>query len=365
MTSIKPISFGTTSNGEEVELYRLTNRNGVSIDISSYGADIVSLNIPDKTGAPVDVVLGYDNIAQYEVNAPNFGAVVGRHANRIKGARFTLDGVDYTLADTEKGNSLHSGPNMWFKRMWSPVEAAQYDEPQDGVAAAVELHLLSPDGDQGFPGELDIHVRYELTEDNALNCIYFGTPSQKTIVNLTQHSYFNLNGHASGTALDHTLEVNADSYTVCDDTLCPTGEIASVEGTPLDLRVAKPVRLGVESDFAPIVGAKGYDHNFVLPKSGASTEGYLCEPRRVATLTADKTGISCDVWTDTPGIQIYSGNYIEGEVGKGNHTYHDWDAVCLETNFAANAINIPSFDQPVFGPERPYKSITTYAFKVA
>lgn len=362
MTTIEPTLFGTTAQGEKAELYRLTNTNGMSADICTYGAVIVDLKVPNAQGEVKDIVMGYGNLAQYEDNSPNFGAVVGRHANRIKGATFTLDGVTYQLTATEKGNSLHSGPNMWFKRMWELVEAEQYDEPQNGVAAAIELHLLSPDGDQGFPGELDMHVRYELTQDNALKCIYFGTPTQDTIVNLTQHSYFNLNGQDSGTVLDHTLQVNASEYTVCDDTLCPTGEVANVEGTPLDLREAKPLRLGVESDFGPIVTAKGYDHNYVLPKTGASSEGYLCEPRKAATLHSNESGITCDVWTDTPGIQIYSGNYLEGQVGKGGHAYHDWEAVCLETNFAANAINIPAFDQPVFGPEHPYKSITTFAF---
>lgn len=362
MASITPKTFGTTSKGEEAHLWCLKNSNGMSVDVSDFGALIVSLIVPDAKGDAHDVVLGYDNIASYEVNAPNFGAVVGRHANRIGGARFTLNGTEYQLSANEKGNSLHSGPNMWFKRMYEVVEATQYDEPADGVAAAIELHLLSSDGDQGFPGKLDIHVRYELTEDNALKCIYFGTPTQDTIVNLTQHSYFNLNGHTSGTALDHTLQIDAEAYTVCADDLVPTGEIASVAGTPLDLHEPKALRLGVESDFPPIVGAKGYDHNFVLPKSNASTEGFISETRKVATLTADKTGIACDVWTDTPGIQIYSGNYIGGEVGKGNHTYQDWDAVCLETQFFPNAANIASFDQPVFGPERPYKSQTVYAF---
>lgn len=362
MATITPTVFGATSHGEEAHLYHLSNAKGMSADISDYGAVIVSLKVPDAQGGLHDVVLGYDNLASYEVNAPNFGAVVGRHANRIKGARFTLNGTTYELEATEKGNSLHSGPHMWFKRLYKVVEAEQYDEPVNGVAAALELSLLSPDGDQGFPGELDFHVRYELTEDNALNCIYFGTPTQDTIINPTQHSYFNLNGHDSGTALDHTLQINASSYTVCDDTLCPTGKVASVEGTSLDLREAKPVRTGVESDFAPIVGAKGYDHNYVLPKTGKSAEGYLCEPRHVATLTGNKTGITCSVICDTPGIQVYSANFIGGEQGKGGVVYSDWDAVCLETGFAANSINIPSFDQPVFGPTRPYKSITTYKF---
>lgn len=362
MATITPTLFGNTKDTEQAHLWHLENAQGMSADISDYGALIVSLNVPAKTGESVDVVLGYDELSSYEVNAPNFGAVVGRHANRIKGARFELDGTEYVLEATEKGNSLHSGPHMWFKRMWELVHAEQYDTPQDGVEALIELHLVSPDGDQGFPGKVDMHVTYELTDDNALVIIYEGTPTQNTIINLTQHSYFNLNGHASGTALDHILQINADSYTVCDDTLCPTGEIARVEGTPLDLRKPKPVRVGVESDFAPIVGAKGYDHNYVLPTTRQSEEGFICEPRKVATFTGDKTGISCSVFTDTPGMQVYSANYIGGEVGKGGVTYQDYDAVCLETNFAANSINIPSFDQPVFGPERPYKSTTVYTF---
>lgn len=362
MSTIESTVFGTTKNGEEAHLYHLKNGNGMSADISDFGALIVRLNVPDKTGAPVDVVLGYDELAQYEVNPCCFGALVGRHANRIKGARFELDGQEYKLVDTEKGNNLHSGPNMWFKRMWELVRAEQYTEAQDGTEALIELRLLSPDGDQGFPGAFDIHVTYELLSNNALRCTYAGTPSKNTVVNITHHSFFNLNGHSSGCALDHILQVDADSYTACDDDLCPNGEIVDIAGTPLDLREPTTLRPGVESSYHALANAKGYDQNFILPKTGPSAEGYLCEPRHAATLTGDKTGITCEVTTDTPGIQIYSANYVGAEKGKEGAVYHDWDAVCMETNFAANAINIPSFDQPVFGPERPYKSTTSFKF---
>lgn len=362
MGTIQPSAFGTTSDGHLANLYQLSNDDGMSVTVCDYGALITKIVVPDANSNPIDVVLGYDTLARYEVNGPNFGALVGRNANRIKGATFTLNGQEYKLADNEKGNSLHSGPHMWHKRMWSVKEAAHNEEASSNIAGYIELRLLSPDGDQGFPGELDFSVRYELTKNNTLRCIYSGTPNKDTVINPTQHSYFNLNGHASGTALDHTLRVNADSYTVCDSTLCPTGEIASVEGAPLDLREGKMLRPGIESDFAPIVAAKGYDHDYVLASGTESTEQYLCEPRHAATLTGDKTGISCKVWTDAPSIQIYTGNYVGGEIGKDGARYQDWDAVCLETQFSPNAINIPSFDQPVFGPERPYKSITEFRF---
>ena len=361
-TPITPIPFGTTRDGRDARLYRLSNAHGMTAEVTDLGGCLVSLRVPDGSGDFVDVVLGYDGAAAYGVNGPNLGALVGRHANRIGGAAFTLDGTHYQLAATERGNNLHSQPDVWNHRTWRVVEAEQRPD-----SARIELALLSPDGDQGFPGELEMHVTYELTGAGALAITYAATPAARTVINMTNHSYFNLNGHASGTALDHTLEVDAAKYTETRDDLVPTGRLLPVEGTPLDLRQSRALREGVESDFAPIVGAHGYDHNYVLP-AAVPTEadaGCVGALRRAATLTADRTGISMDVLTDTPGLQVYTGNFVGGEVGKGGVTYHDHDAVCLETQFFPDAINHPGFAQPVFGPERPYKSRTTYAFRHA
>lgn len=372
--TIPSVPFGKTANGTPARLWRLANAHGMTAEVTDLGACLVSLRVPDGTGSFADVVLGYDGARAYGVNAPNFGAVVGRHANRIGGARFELGGATYELAANERGNSLHSGPDMWFHRTWEVVSAQQLQDPVasvaddakpfGSVAASIELRLASPDGDQGFPGNLDVHVTYELTEDDQLRISYAADADAPTIVNLTNHSYFNLNGHASGSVLGHTLQIDANRYTVCDETLVPTGELADVEGTPLDLREAKPLLQGVTSDFPAIVGARGFDHNFELA-GYAPQDGFVGTLRRVATLTSDVTGISMDVLTDTPGMQVYSANFIDGEVGKGGHAYRDHDAVCLETQFYPDAIHHADFAQPVFGPDNPYRSRTTYAFRHA
>lgn len=341
-----PVYFGKAADGRDAHLWRIANANGMTADITDVGACLVSLRVPDGTGSFVDVVLGYDGAAGYAVNAPNFGAVVGRHANRISGAEFDLNGTHYTLFANEKGNNNHSAPDFWHRRLWELVSA----EPN-----RLELHLMSPEGDQGFPGSVDMHVTYTLTDANELQVSYDGTPSESTIVNLTQHSYFNLNGHASGTALDHTLQVFASERTLSRDDLVPTGEVVPAEGL-FDLREGRTLRELVESGEPSIVVAKGVDHNFVLGYEQAA------EPRSACKLTGDKTGISCSVYTDAPGIQFYSGNYIGAELGKGGVIYHDYDAVCMETQFFPDAPHHPNFPQPVFGPDKPYRSTTVFAF---
>lgn len=351
---MQQVFFGKMPDGQDAHLWRIANAHGMTADVTDLGACLVSLRVPDGADGLLDVVLGYDGAGAYAVNAPSFGAVVGRHANRIGGARFELDGRSYELAATERGNNLHSGPDLWSRRRWELAELAE---------SRIDLHLESPDGDQGFPGALDLHVTYELTDDDALAITYAGTPTAPTIVNLTNHSYFNLNGHASGTALNHALQVAADSYTEADDALVPTGRVLDVAGTPLDLRQPRVLAEGVGAGFPALEAARGYDHNFVLDGWTHNARGVCVgDARRVATLTGDLTGIAMDVITDTPGLQVYTANYIEGERGKGGVTYHDHDAVCMETQFFPDAIHHPSFAQPVFGPERPYRSRTTFAF---
>ena len=357
---IEPIAFGSTPDGRRARLWRLANAHGMTAEVTDTGACLVSLRVPDGRGSFVDVVLGYDGAHAYGTNPPNFGAVVGRHANRIGGASFELDGTRHELAATERGNNLHSGPDMWFRRSWRLVRAEQSAD-----SALIALALRSPDGDQGFPGTLEAHVTYELRANDALVITYEATPDARTIVNLTNHSYFNLAGHASGSALDHTLRVVAERYTAVDEGLVPTGELLDVTGTPLDLREPRRLRDGLEADFGPIDAAGGYDHNYELAPGMPGDDGLLCKPRLAATLACAASGISMDVITDTPGMQVYTANFIEGETGKGGITYHDHDAVCLETQFFPDAVHHPSFAQPVFGPERPYRSQTAFAFRHA
>ena len=352
MTAIAPIPFGRTPSGEQTRLYRLANAHGTTADLTDYGACLVSLRVPDAHDGFVDVVMGYDGAAGYDGNAPQFGATIGRFGNRIAGATFELDGIRYRLEANENGNSLHSGPAFWHHRVWDVVAAEQDDD-----GASVTFALSSADGDQGFPGALDVRVTYTLTADNALSISYEADAAASTPVNLTNHSYFNLNGHASGTVLDHTLALAASAYTATDDALIPTGELVDVSGTPMDLRGGRVLREGVESSYPALVGAGGYDQNFALDPHDAATP--------VATLTADKTGIVMDVFTDLPGIQIYSGNFIGREIGKGGAVYGNHEAVCLETQFFPDSVNQPTFEQPVFGPEKPYRTTTTYAFRTA
>ena len=235
------------------------------------------------------------------------------------------------------------------------------EQGEDG--GAIELHLMSPDGDQGFPGAVDMHVTYELTAAGEVRVTYDGTPDAATLVSLTNHSYFNLNGQASGSAMGHVLTVAADSYTQTRDDLVPTGVVLPVEGTPLDLRGGKKLADVVSSTDHSIVNARGIDHNFVFAPAGEAEGGFVGAQRRVATLVGDKTGLELDVYTDLPGMQVYTANYVEGVQGKGGVTYHDHDAVCLETNFFADAIHHPNFAQPVFGPDRPFRSRTVFAFR--
>lgn len=361
MQTIAPIAFGTTSDGREAQLIRLTNAHGMTADVTTLGACLVALRAPNGSGSFTDVALGFDGAEPYATNVHNFGAPVGRCANRIGGAAFTLAGTRHELANNENGNNLHSGPDMWPSRMWEVVRAEQGPD-----AAAVELRLVSPDGDQGFPGRLDLHVTYELTADDALAITYEGTPSKETVVNVTNHSYFNLNGHASSTVLGHTLQIYAESYTPFGPDHIPTGEVAPVAGTPLDLRRPKTLREGVESGWEPIASSQGYDHNYVLDavQPTKADEGCVGALRLAATLVGEQ-GLAMDVLTDTPGLQLYTANFIGGTKGKGGVTYHDHDAVCLETQFFPDAINHEDFPQPVFGPARPYKSRTIYAFRPA
>ena len=354
---VEGVAFGAAKDGTPVSLYTVRNAAGMELSVTDLGACVQAIRVPVADGL-LDVVLGYDDATGYAHNDTHFGALMGRVVNRIGGAAFELGGKRYELDRNEGENCNHSGNDPWRERAWSLVRAEQ---GEDG--GAIELHLMSPDGDQGFPGAVDMHVTYELTAAGEVRVTYDGTPDAATLVSLTNHSYFNLNGQASGSAMGHVLTVAADSYTQTRDDLVPTGVVLPVEGTPLDLRGVKKLADVVSSTDHSIVNARGLDHNFVFAPAGEAEGGFVGAQRRVATLVGDKTGLELDVYTDLPGMQVYTANYVEGVQGKGGVTYHDHDAVCLETNFFADAIHHPNFAQPVFGPDRPFRSRTVFAFR--
>ena len=351
---MESIFFGTASDGREARLWRLSNAHGMTAEVTDMGACLVSLRVPDGRGSVVDVVLGHDGAEGYAQNPAYFGAVIGRCANRIGGASFELAGTCYQLAENEGPNNNHSGPDLWLMRTWEVVSC-------DG--RSIQLALESPDGDQGFPGALCMKVTYELTDEDALIITYEAEPDAATIINVTNHSYFNLNGCSSGSAMDHMLQVRASSYTECDDAHVSTGRILPVEGTPLDFREPRPIAPSLVPGFHSIDVALGIDHNFVIEGFEPDVDGFVGEQRLAATLAGERTGIALDVYTDTPGMQVYTANYIGGEHGKGGFSHHVHDAVCLETQFFPDAIHHPDFPQPVFGPDRPYRSRTVYAFR--
>ncbi len=350
-------AFGQLADGGEAKLFTISNKAGMQVSVTNVGACLVSVKVPTAAGELVDCVLGYDDASGYVAGRQLIGATVGRVVNRIAGAAFDLDGVSYQLCANDGENCNHSGPDYWFTREWEVVRAEQ---AEDG--GAVEFRLLSPDGDQGFPGEVDMHVTYELDGRGALTVTYDGAASARTPISMTNHSYFNLNGFGSGTVLNHRLTIEADSYTETDEHLIPTGRAIPLDGTVLDLQDGKELGECVNSKARSVVNAKGLDHNFVLVEAEEGKDGFVGAQRHVARLEADKTGIALDIFTDLPGMQVYTGNYLEGETGKGGVVYHDYDAVALETNFFADAIHHPNFAQPVFGPDRPFRSRSVYAF---
>lgn len=347
---LKRMDFGTTPEGQDVRLWRISSENGLTAEITNIGACLVTLYARDARGQLKDVVLGLPCVADYACNPLFFGAVIGRNANRTAGARFELDGIHYELGVNESPNNNHSGPNMWHERVWDCVSASERH---------VTLALQSPDGDQGYPGAVAVRVTYEFVDANALAITYEGTPSAKTIMNLTNHSYFNLNGCDSGSALGHSLQVQASSYTECDERSIPTGRLLSVAGTPFDF---SETRVLGEALSAPGAPAGGLDLNYAVWDYARASDGSVGILRRAATLVGDTSGIALDLWCDTPGVQVYSANFIEGASGKGGMTYHARDAVCLETQFFPDAIHHPEFEQPIFGPDRPYRSRTVFAF---
>ena len=338
--------FGKNSKGEAATLYTFKNKNGMVMEVSDFGATLYSLSVPDKNGKFIDVVLGYDSPTDYEgPGGTFFGATVGRNANRMKNAAFSLNGKDYQLDKNDGNNNLHSGYDFYSFRIWNVKEMTE---------SSITFSLHSPDGDQGYPGALDIDVTYALTEDNAVKIDYHGIPQEDTIVNLTNHSYFNLNGHDSGTITKHLMWVDADTFVMTDSESIPTGEIVSVQGTPMDFRVKREVGEGIDSEYKAVVLGNGYDHNWCLNNKGEFT--------KVAELNADISGISLEVYTDLPGVQVYSGNFINNELGKQGVVYKKRQGICFETQYYPDAINHDGFESPVCKAGEVYKTTTVYKF---
>lgn len=343
-------SFGKTSRGEEVTLYTIANSKGMKVSFTDYGANIVSILVPDEKGNIADIALGFENIAGYEENSPFFGAFIGRHSNRIRGAKFELNGKVYELDKNDGENNLHSGLAGYNKFMY---ETEIYEEED---ITSIEFSRLSPHMEQGFPGNLDVSVTYSLTENNELVIEYYAVSDRDTIANLTNHTYFNLAGHNSGTILDHKVWIKANQFTPTSKDLIPTGELWDVEGTPLDFRNAKKIGQDIDADYEPLLMAGGYDHNFVLDINGNEVE-------KVAEVTEETSGRKMEVYTNMPGMQMYTGNMIEPvKNGKGGATYQKRGGVCFETQYFPDSCNIPSFPSCILKAGKEYDTVTIYKF---
>ncbi|HWK55979.1 MAG TPA: aldose epimerase family protein [Parapedobacter sp.] len=345
--TVSPADFAGEIDGDSVKLYTLTNGDVVAA-ITNYGARIISLHVPDQNGDLVDVVLGYSDLASYRQPDEGFyGAVVGRYGNRIAKGQFALEGQPYQLEINNGPNSLHGGTNGFFSKLW---------EVKHVTDSSLELQYVSPDGDAGYPGTLEATVVYTVTAANGLEIAYHATTDKATVVNLTNHAYFNLNGEGDSTILDHLLTIRADGYTPVDETLIPTGEITPVEGTPFDFRQATTIGARIDTTDAQLLLGKGYDHNFVLKK----------EPglQLVATVESPKTGIVMDILTEEPGLQFYSGNFMDKvQHAKGGKTYGYRSAFCLETQHFPDAPNHPDFPSTVLEPGGEYTTKTVYQFR--
>jgi aldose 1-epimerase len=350
----KPVArgpFGKLPDGRAVERFTLTNANGLEVRAINYGAIITSIRVPDRAGTLDDVVLGFDQLAGYFKDPPYFGAIVGRYGNRIAKGQFTLDGKTYKLAINNPPNHLHGGNKGFDKLLWT----AEPMKDQNGVV----FSLKSADGDEGYPGTLQARVSYTLTDKNELIVDYHATTDKATPVNLTQHSYFNLAGDGSGDILGHQLMLNADRYTPVDDTLIPTGELAPVDGTPMDFR--KPTAIGarINQDTVQLKYGKGYDHNWVLSRKGEGLQ-------LAARVTEPKTGRTLEITTTEPGIQFYAGNFLDGTItGKSGHVYKHRNGFCLETQHYPDSPNKPNFPSTILKPGQEYRSKTVFTFGVA
>ncbi len=347
------ISEEALSDGRKVALFRLANSAGFQTEISSLGGAVVSLFAPDRDGKFDDVVLGFDSLREYQENPPHLGVIVGRYANRIASGKFTLNGIEYRLAQNHGDHHLHGGIEGFSKKIW----AAEQSSGEDAIG--LKLSYGSEDGEEGYPGRLSVTVTYQVTEENELVINYFAVTDKKTVLNLTNHSYFNLAGAGSGDILEHRAMINADAFTpVADENAIPTGELRSVEGTPLDFRTPTAIGERIDSDYEQIRYGYGYDHNYVLNDG----EGELGLAGRV---TDPASGRRLEVYTTEPGVQFYTANHLDGTLsGKYGVKYHRRQGFCLETQHFPDSPNKPNFPSTVLEPGEEFHSTTIYTFSL-
>lgn len=341
--SVESRPWGKTQAGEDVHLFTLKQPGGLEVHICTWGGYIVTLKAPDKNGALADVTLGFDSVDGYLGRNPFFGCITGRYANRIGGAQFTLDGVEYRVTANSGKHQLHGGKEGFDKKLWAAKE----------VPNGVALSYTSPDGEEGYPGNLKCTVTYTLTPDQGLRINYEATTDKATVVNLTNHAYFNLSGEGSGDILSHVLTLPTAQITATDDDLIPTGEIANIQGTPLDFSTPHAIGERIGADYKPLIQGIGYDHNYVLPGSGLKLAATVKDPRSGRVMT---------VHTTEPGIQLYTGNHLNGVPGKGGHIYAKRHGFCLETQHYPDSPNHPSFPGTILRPGETFHSTTIYQF---
>jgi aldose 1-epimerase len=348
--TIKKESFGKTTGGEQIELYSLTNKKGTEVSITNFGATVVALKVPDRAGKAADIVLGYDTLDGYENGTSYFGATVGRYGNRIAGGKFSIDGKTYTLPKNNGENTLHGGIVGFNKRVWKAREITSKE------GESLEMTYLSADGEEGFPGNLSAKVVFTLpAERNELRIDYTATTDKDTVLNLTNHSYFNLSGEGNGDILDHVMTLHSKQFTPVDKTLIPTGELKNVGGTPMDFNSATAIGKRINENDEQLVFGKGYDHNWALTRAGGGLS-------MAAEAYDPKSGRKLEVLTTEPGVQFYSGNFLDGAKGKGNKPYPQRAAFCLETQHFPDSPNHANFPSTLLKPNSVFHSQTVFRF---
>lgn len=349
--SITKKFYGNTLEGVPVDIFTLSNSKGMRAEITNFGGIVVSLMVPDSKGNTEDVVLGYDKLESYLKKGPYFGAIIGRHGNRIEDARFEINGVEYKLTKNEGENQLHGGLIGFDKVVWQAEVVVNNNEE------CLELSYTSKDGEEGYPGNLKVEVTYTVTEDNALKIDYYAVTDKDTVVNLTNHAYFNLSGHKAGSILDNKLMINADKFTVNDNHSIPTGEIKDVKDTPMDFTEFTTIGSRISDNYDQLVYGNGYDHNWVLNTNGDIN-------KKAAEVYDSKSGRVMEVYTTKPGVQFYAANFLSDEKGKAGAVYQKNGALCLETQYFPNSTKHKHFPSPILRVGEEYKHTTIYKFAV-